>query len=91
VISSGALGQTTVPMVHDEPQVNTIYIFCGNKGYHEKCAKEWPKVAGVYTDITPILRVRVDEMSLNRFFGPKLHIWLRVHVLQTPPLMIFRL
>jgi tetratricopeptide (TPR) repeat protein len=54
VISSGALGQTTVPMVHDNPQVNTIYIFCGNKGYHEKWAKEWPKVAGVYTDITPI-------------------------------------
>ncbi len=54
VISSGALGKTTVPMVHDKPQVNTIYIFCGNKGYHEKWAKEWPKVAGVYTDITPI-------------------------------------
>jgi hypothetical protein len=54
MISSGALGQTTVPMVHDKPQVNTIYIFCGNKGHHEKWAKEWPKVAGVYTDITPI-------------------------------------
>jgi hypothetical protein len=36
VISSGALGKTTVPMVHDKPQVNTIYIFCGNKGHHEK-------------------------------------------------------
>jgi tetratricopeptide (TPR) repeat protein len=54
VISSGALGKTTVPMVHDKPQVNTIYIFCGNKGHHEKWAKEWKKVAGVYTDITPI-------------------------------------
>jgi tetratricopeptide (TPR) repeat protein len=41
-------------MVHDKPQVNIIYIFCGNKGHHEKWAKEWPKVAGVYTDITPI-------------------------------------
>ncbi len=54
VISSGALGQTTVPMVHDKPQVNAIYIFCRNKGYHEKWVKEWPKVAGVYTDIKPI-------------------------------------
>jgi tetratricopeptide (TPR) repeat protein len=54
VISSGALGKTTVPMVHDKPQVSNIYIFCGNKGHHEKWAKEWPKVAGVYTDITPI-------------------------------------
>jgi tetratricopeptide (TPR) repeat protein len=54
VISSGALGQTTISMVHDKPQVNTIYIFCGNKEHHEKWAKEWPKVAGVYTDIAPI-------------------------------------
>jgi tetratricopeptide (TPR) repeat protein len=54
VISSSALGKTTVPMVHDKPQVNAIYIFCGNKGHHEKWAKEWRKVAGVYTDITPI-------------------------------------
>jgi tetratricopeptide (TPR) repeat protein len=54
VISSGALGKTAVPIVHDKPQVNTIYIFCGNKGHHEKWAKEWPKVAGVYTDIKPI-------------------------------------
>jgi tetratricopeptide (TPR) repeat protein len=57
VISSGALGQTTVPIVHDKPQVNIIYIFCGNKAYHENWAKEWPKVAGVYTDITQICEV----------------------------------
>ncbi len=36
VIFSGALGKIAVPMVHDKPQVNTIYIFCGNKGHHEK-------------------------------------------------------
>ncbi len=54
MISSGALGQTTVPVVHDKPQVNTIYIFCKAKAYHEKWTKEWPKVADVYTDITPI-------------------------------------
>jgi hypothetical protein len=33
----------------------------------------------------------VDEMSLNGFFGPKLHIWFCAHVSQTPALMIFRL
>jgi len=36
MISSGALGQTTVPRVHDKPQVSTIYIFCGDKTGHEK-------------------------------------------------------
>jgi ABC-type uncharacterized transport system ATPase subunit len=51
LISSGALGKTTVPVVHDKPQVSTIFIFCGNKDRHEKWAIEWPKVQGVYTDI----------------------------------------
>ena len=54
LISSGALGQTTVPVVHDKPQVNTIYIFCSSKARHEQWAKEWTKVAGVYTDIVSI-------------------------------------
>jgi hypothetical protein len=40
--------------VHNNPQVNTIYIFCQNKARHETWAKHYFKVAGVYTDITPI-------------------------------------
>jgi tetratricopeptide (TPR) repeat protein len=54
MISSGALGQTTVPAVHDKPQVSTIFIFCGNKARHEQWAKQWPKVKDVYTNIVPI-------------------------------------
>jgi tetratricopeptide (TPR) repeat protein len=54
MISSGAFGQTIVPVVHDKPQVTKIFIFCGNKTRHEKWAKEWPKVKGVYTDIISI-------------------------------------
>ena len=54
MISSGAFCQTTVPIVHEKPQVSTIYIFCGNKTQHEKWALQWPKVKGVFTDITSI-------------------------------------
>ncbi len=54
MISSGALDQTTIPVVHNKPQVSTICIFCGNKARHEKGAKEWLKVKSVYTDIIPI-------------------------------------
>jgi tetratricopeptide (TPR) repeat protein len=66
MISSGALGQTTVPIVHDMGQVNTIYIFCGNKSRHEQWVKEWPKVKGVFTDIKPIceaLKEAVQECN----------------------------
>src|ERR1700728_2240539 len=47
VIFSGFIGQATIPLVHDKPQVSMIYILCGNKARHEKWAKEWSKVAGV--------------------------------------------
>ncbi len=34
--------------------MNCVYIFSKDSVQYEKWAKEWPKVAGVYTDITPI-------------------------------------
>jgi tetratricopeptide (TPR) repeat protein len=54
IIFSGFFGQKTVPVVHNKTQVSTICIFCGNKARHEKWAKEWPKIKGIYTDIVPI-------------------------------------
>jgi tetratricopeptide (TPR) repeat protein len=35
-------------------QVDSIFIFCGNKEWHEQWAKEWPKIRGVFTKISPI-------------------------------------
>jgi hypothetical protein len=46
--------QSTIPVVQDIPQVSSVYIFCENKMWLEKWAKEWPKVTGVYTDIALI-------------------------------------
>ncbi|CAF2604474.1 unnamed protein product [Rotaria sp. Silwood2] len=68
MITSGSLGQTTVPIVHDLPQVSNIYIFCGNQARHEQWAKHWPKIKGVFTDIVPIckaLKQAVFECDRN--------------------------
>jgi hypothetical protein len=35
MIISGALGEHMVPRIHDKLQVNSIFIFCGNKDRHE--------------------------------------------------------
>ncbi|CAF1586057.1 unnamed protein product, partial [Adineta steineri] len=51
---SGSLGQQTVPRVHSMSQVDSIFIFCGNRKHHEQWAKDWPKIKGVFTYITPI-------------------------------------
>jgi tetratricopeptide (TPR) repeat protein len=52
MIVSGSLGQNIVPRVHNMPQVDSIFIFCSSKKYHEEWAKEWPKIKGVHTEIT---------------------------------------
>ncbi|CAF1081296.1 unnamed protein product [Adineta steineri] len=54
MIISGSLGKHIVPHVHDMPQVDTIFIFCSNREWHEQWTKEWPKIKGVFTDITSI-------------------------------------
>ncbi|CAF4216342.1 unnamed protein product, partial [Adineta steineri] len=54
LIVSGSLGQHIVPHVHNMSQVNSIFVFCGNKKHHEQWAKSWPKIKNVFTDITLI-------------------------------------
>ncbi|CAF4167327.1 unnamed protein product [Adineta steineri] len=54
MIVSGSLGKHIVPHVHHMSQVDTIFIFCNNQESHEQWAKEWSKLKGVLTEITPI-------------------------------------
>jgi hypothetical protein len=54
LIADGSLGQHIIPIMHDIPQLDTIYIFCDNKSRHEKWTKKWSKIKGVHTDIKPI-------------------------------------
>ena len=54
MVISGSLGQHIVPRVHNMSQVDSIFIFCGNKKHHEQWAEKWSKVKGVFTEIRPI-------------------------------------
>ncbi|CAF4087493.1 unnamed protein product [Adineta steineri] len=54
MIVSGSLGKLIVPHVHDMSQVDTIFIFCNNQEWHKQWAEQWPKIKGVFTDITSI-------------------------------------
>jgi tetratricopeptide (TPR) repeat protein len=74
MISSGAFGQTTVPLVHDMTQIDTIYIFCGDKVRHQKWAQQWSKIQDVFTDITSICEVlkkavhKCDQNTISMSF-----------------------
>jgi hypothetical protein len=54
MIVSGRFCQIIVPVVQDISHVSSVYIFCRNTAYYEKWARQWPKVKGIYADITPI-------------------------------------
>ena len=49
-----ALVEHIIPRVHSMSQVDSIFILCRNKKYHEQWAKEWSKIKGVFTEISPI-------------------------------------
>ena len=68
MIISGALGQNMMPRVHNLSQIDSIFIFCSNKTYHEVWVKDWPKIKGVFTEIKPIcdaLKQAVQQCEQN--------------------------
>ncbi|CAF1464427.1 unnamed protein product [Adineta steineri] len=54
MIVSGSLGKYIMRHVHDMSQVDSIFIFCNNQECHQQWATEWPKIKGLFTNITSI-------------------------------------
>jgi tetratricopeptide (TPR) repeat protein len=54
LIVGDTIGQQIIPLIHDIPQLHGVYVFCLSEVSHEQWTKEWMKVKGVYTTITPI-------------------------------------
>ena len=67
MIVSSSLGRQVVPEIENKPQLEAIYVFCGNKAAHEQWANKIPKVKGVYTDIKPICKaLQIDRENCDR-------------------------
>jgi tetratricopeptide (TPR) repeat protein len=54
LIADGSLGQRIIPLMHDTPQLDAIYILCGHKSRHDEWTKKWAKIKGLHTDIKSI-------------------------------------
>ena len=67
IIVSGSLGRQVVPDFENMPQVQSIYIFCGNKAIHEEWASKMLKVKGIFTEIEPICNsLQIDGKNCDR-------------------------
>ena len=54
MIISGSASQQIVPQIHNLDQLDTIFIFCRDKQFHEIWTKNWSKIKGVFNEIEPI-------------------------------------
>ena len=63
IIVSGSLGQEFVPKIGGMPQIDSICIFCQNGPKHKLWARQWPKVKGVFTRISPICNVFQEHVK----------------------------
>jgi hypothetical protein len=51
MIVADTFGRQLIPVIHEIPQLYSIYIFCGDTGKHEVCLNEWAKVKGIFIQI----------------------------------------
>jgi tetratricopeptide (TPR) repeat protein len=69
VIMSKTLSEQIIPLIYDVPQLDTICIFSDKESKEEdKLFKDWSKVKGEYTQITPIceaIRQAVRQCDQN--------------------------
>jgi tetratricopeptide (TPR) repeat protein len=77
MIVSETTSKIIMSIIQDIPQVISVYIFCGNKARHEQWDTQWPKVKGVFTEITPVceaLKQATQDCDQNAvsmsFVGP---------------------
>ncbi|CAF3373958.1 unnamed protein product, partial [Rotaria sp. Silwood2] len=71
LIISGSLGQHTVPKIDSWPQLDTIYVYCGNRAAHEQWAKTMSKVKDVYTNIDSICKaLEIDSKQCDQTMIP---------------------
>lgn len=54
VIISTAFAEYIVPLLHDLPQIDSIYILCHERTEHDQWTLQYRKVKGVYTNIEDI-------------------------------------
>ena len=60
LIIPGFLGRQIAPRLHPLSQVDSIFIYCGNKKHHEGWVKDWSKIKGIFTKIEPLCEALIQ-------------------------------
>ncbi|CAF1315240.1 unnamed protein product [Adineta steineri] len=60
-IVSNEFGPTVVPFIHECPQIQTIYVYCGNQQVAEHWTKLYTKITGIFTDKKTLFNKICDD------------------------------
>ncbi|CAF4042379.1 unnamed protein product [Rotaria sp. Silwood2] len=64
LIVSNTFGKHVIPLVHELPNIQAIYIFCGNLQVAEAWAKPYSKISGIFKKKEPLSRKICDDVNL---------------------------
>ena len=56
LIVEGSIGQHILPLIHDIPQLDTIYIFGSNQSQHQQWTQKWNKINGVHMEVKALCK-----------------------------------
>ncbi|CAF1148382.1 unnamed protein product [Adineta steineri] len=64
-IVSNEFGPGVVEAIHECSQIQTIYVYCGNRQIAEEWIKPYTKVTGIFTDRTTLLKKIRDDFGVH--------------------------
>ncbi|CAF1297571.1 unnamed protein product [Rotaria sordida] len=64
LIISNAFGPHIIPLIHESPHIQTIYIYCGDLKKAEAWAKPYSKISGIFTKKQPLSRKICNDINL---------------------------
>ncbi|CAF4259969.1 unnamed protein product, partial [Adineta steineri] len=65
LIVSSSVGAKVVPFIHEWPQIQTIYIYCGNRQRAEQWTRPYTKITGIFTDKKTLLNKICDDIGAH--------------------------
>lgn len=69
LILSDAIEETVMPLTHDAPQLDSVYVFSNNYSKYEQWMSKWKKIVDVFSNISSICdqlerKIRLREQEL---------------------------
>jgi hypothetical protein len=69
LITTGSVGQSVIPKIHDLPQLYAVYIYCVNVKFHQTWAKDYSKIRVVCDnddrDLLPRFALDVAQSNID--------------------------